>query len=483
MQAAEFVPFTPEAVAAKIEAEEYRSGAFAHGKRACPKDHTEQEKSPMEQVLYDNHLKILQEELLVALGCTEPIAIAYAGAKARQLLGEQPRRCVVKCSGNIIKNVKGVIVPNSDGMRGIDVAATLGIVGGDPERELAVLETVTPEDIAATRELVSQGFCTCELVEGVDNLYIVVELEGEEHTASIEIQEHHNNITYMVRDGQVLLDSRPQPGQEKPQEGADRMLLNVANILEFANEVRLEDVRELLERQISYNTAISDEGLKGNYGVETGRILMENAENASGLNKVRLQARAAAAAGSDARMSGCSLPVVINSGSGNQGITVTMPIVIYGKAWQVDEELLYRALVLGNLISVHQKKYIGSLSAYCGATSAATGAACGVAYMRLNQTGEQERIYQVMCDTITNSIETLGGMVCDGAKASCAAKIGLAVENALMALELSLAGNVFQPGEGMTMENPEDTIAAVGRMGRVGMKSTDVEILNIMLGN
>ena len=392
----------------------------------------------MDQALYQNHLGILREELLVALGCTEPIAIAYAGAKARQLLGVMPEHCRVRCSGNIIKNVKGVIVPNSGGMRGIDVAATL---------------------------------------------YIVVELEGGGHSAEIEIQEHHNNITYMKKDGTVLLDSRPDPSCKKQSGGPDRMLLNVANILEFADTVKMEDVEELIGRQIDYNTAISDEGLKGNYGVETGRILMENAGNASGLNRVRLQARAAAAAGSDARMSGCSLPVVINSGSGNQGITVTMPIVIYGRAWQADRELILRALVLANLISVHQKKYIGSLSAYCGATSAATGAACGVAYMMLRQKGEQERIYQILCDTITNSIETLGGMVCDGAKASCAAKIGLAVENALMALELSLAGNVFQPGEGMTMEDPEDTIAAVGRMGRVGMKSTDVEILNIMLGN
>ena len=437
----------------------------------------------MDQTLYQNHLEILKEELLVALGCTEPIAIAYAGAKARQLLGEMPERCVVKCSGNIIKNVKGVIVPNSGGMRGMDVAATLGIVGGDPERELAVLETVTPEDIQTTQKLVRQGFCTCELVEGVDNLYIVVELEGGGHTAEIEIQEHHNNITYMKRDGEVLLNRRPDPNREKKETGADRMLLNVENILEFADAVRMEDVEELIGRQIAYNTAISDEGLKGKYGVETGRILMENAQRASGLNRVRLQARAAAAAGSDARMSGCSLPVVINSGSGNQGITVTMPIVTYAREWNAAQDLLYRALVLGNLISVHQKKYIGSLSAYCGATSAATGAACGVAYMMLKQKGEQDRIYQILCDTITNSIETLGGMVCDGAKASCAAKIGLAVENALMALELSLEGNVFQPGEGMTMENPEDTIAAVGRIGRVGMKSTDVEILSIMLGN
>ena len=247
----------------------------------------------MDQTLYQNHLEILKEELLVALGCTEPIAIAYAGAKARQLLGEMPDRCVVKCSGNIIKNVKGVIVPNSGGMRGMDVAATLGIVGGDPERELAVLETVTPEDIQTTQKLVRQGFCTCELVEGVDNLYIVVELEGGGHTAEIEIQEHHNNITYMKRDGEVLLNRRPDPNREKKVTGSDRMLLNVENILEFADAVRMEDVEELIGRQIAYNTAISDEGLKGKYGVETGRILMENAQRASGLNRVRLQARAA----------------------------------------------------------------------------------------------------------------------------------------------------------------------------------------------
>ena len=297
----------------------------------------------MDQALYQNHLGILREELLVALGCTEPIAIAYAGAKARQLLGVMPEHCRVRCSGNIIKNVKGVIVPNSGGMRGIDVAATLGIVGGDPDRELAVLETVTPADIQTTQALVKEGFCTCELVEDVDNLYIVVELEGGGHSAEIEIQEHHNNITYMKKDGTVLLDSRPDPNCKKQSGGPDRMLLNVANILEFADTVKMEDVEELIGRQIDYNTAISDEGLKGNYGVETGRILMENAGNASGLNRVRLQARAAAAAGSDARMSGCSLPVVINSGSGNQGITVTMPIVIYGRAWQADRELILRA--------------------------------------------------------------------------------------------------------------------------------------------
>lgn len=436
----------------------------------------------MDANLYRNHLNILKEELLVALGCTEPIAIAYAGARARQLLEEEPKSCLIRCSGNIVKNVKAVVVPNSGGLRGIEVAATLGIVGGSADSVLAVLETVTSADIERARGLIADGFCQVELVEGVDNLYIVAELTGEHHTALVEIQEHHNNITKAVKDGQVVFEKEPEQ-TKKVEDGPDRMLLNVRNILDFANEVKVEDVAQLLDRQIEYNTAISNEGLKGSYGVETGKIMMMNADNTRGLTQVRLRARAAAAAGSDARMSGCSLPVVINSGSGNQGITITMPIVTYGKYWAVSHEQLLRALVIGNLISVHQKKYIGSLSAYCGATSAATGAACGIAYLMLNWEGQSERIYQVMCDTITNSIQTLGGMVCDGAKASCAAKIGLAVENALMALELSLEGNVFQPGEGMTMDNAEETIAAVGRMGREGMKSTDVEILNIMLGH
>ena len=436
----------------------------------------------MEPELYQNHLSILKDELLVALGCTEPIAIAYAAAKARRLLGEMPERCQVYCSGNIIKNVKGVVVPNSGGLRGMDVAAVLGIVGGDPDQELAVLERVTQEDIQNTQKLLKEDFCTCHLVEDVDNLYVLIELEGGGHTVQTEIQEHHNNITYMAKDGQVVLNQRPAPAARSLREGPDRMLLRVENILEFADQVRIEDVEEILQRQIDYNCAIAEEGLKGSYGVETGRILMSNSIHAAGLSQVRLQARAAAATGSDARMCGCSLPVVINSGSGNQGITVTLPVVMYSRYWQTSREMLFRALVVGNLISIHQKKYIGSLSAYCGATSAATGAACGVAYMMLKRQGQESRIYKVVCDTITNSIETLGGMVCDGAKASCAAKIGLAVENALMALELSLAGNVFQPGEGMTMDDPEDTIAAVGRMARAGMKSTDVEILNIMLG-
>ena len=429
----------------------------------------------MDQALYQNHLGILREELLVALGCTEPIAIAYAGAKARQLLGVMPEHCRVRCSGNIIKNVKGVIVPNSGGMRGIDVAATLGIVGGDPDRELAVLETVTPADIQTTQALVKEGFCTCELVEDVDNLYIVVELEGGGHSAEIEIQEHHNNITYMKKDGTVLLDSRPDPSCKKQSGGPDRMLLNVANILEFADTVKMEDVEELIGRQIDYNTAISDEGLKGNYGVETGRILMENAGNASGLNRVRLQARAAAAAGSDARMSGCEMPVVINSGSGNQGMTVSLPVIEYAKELGCPEEKLYRALVLSNLTAIHQKSGIGRLSAYCGAVSAGCAAGCGIAYL---QGGDLEAVNH----TLVNALAIVSGIICDGAKPSCAAKIASSVDAGILGYAMYREGQQFYGGDGIISKGVEKTIGNVGRLGKDGMKETDKEIIRIMTG-
>ena len=433
------------------------------------------EKMILDKKLYDNYVKILENELVPALGCTEPIAIAYAAAKAREVLGEFPDHVEMRCSGNIIKNVKGVTVPNSDGQRGIDVAAILGIVGGDASRELEVLESVKQEDIEKTRELAAAGYCTCTLQEDVANLYIVAKVCKGSHYAEVTIINRHTYITRIVKDDVVLFEAAVS---EESSNYVDKSLLNVKDILEFANTVNIDDVREVLKRQIEMNSAIADEGLMHPYGAQIGRTLLQVYGD-----DVKIRAKARAAAGSDARMGGCSMPVVINSGSGNQGMTVSLPVIEFAKSLFCTEEQLYRALVVSNLVAIHQKKYIGSLSAYCGATSAATGAACGVAYMMLKQKGEQDRIYQILCDTITNSIETLGGMVCDGAKASCAAKIGLAVENALMALELSLEGNVFQPGEGMTMENPEDTIAAVGRMGRVGMKSTDVEILNIMLGN
>ena len=425
----------------------------------------------MDAVLYQNHLEILKEELVMALGCTEPIAIAYAAAKARQLLGGMPLHCTVHCSGNIVKNAMGVTVPNSGGLKGIDVAAALGIMGGNPDLELAVLEEITDEHRTQVRQLLKEHFCTCKLIENVSTLYIVVELAGEEHSAMVEIQNTHKNITRREKDG---VDCREHVGevQEEQKKNGDRSLLTVDNILEFADAASLEEIEPIITPQIECNMAICKEGLEHPYGAEVGRILLEN--NAA--PTVGLQARAYAAAGSDARMNGCPMPVVINSGSGNQGITVSVPVIIYAEDRNVPREKLLRSLVVANLIAVHQKSYIGSLSAYCGVVSAACGAACGICYML-------DHPKSVLRDTITNTIATVGGMVCDGAKSSCAAKISTALQTALLGMKMGVHNRSFQPGEGLVKEDVEDTISNIGRMGRVGMKSTDNEILNIMLGN
>ncbi|MBS6377012.1 MAG: serine dehydratase subunit alpha family protein [Clostridium sp.] len=423
----------------------------------------------MEKYIYENYLKILKGELTVALGCTEPIAIAYAGAKVREVLGEMPQHCEVFCSGNIVKNVKGVTVPNSGGLKGIDVAAVLGIVGGDAKKKLAVLEGVTEEERQTAKELVSSDFCICHLVENVENLYILVRAYVGEHEAEVEIKDYHINITKIKKDGELWFDKKEKQGQQKIF-SCDKSLLNIKGILEFASEVNIKDVEETLERQIHYNSKIAEEGLKNSYGAQVGRTLLMDfdAEN------VKLKAKAYAAAGSDARMSGCPLPVVINSGSGNQGITVSMPVIQYAKAYKKTREELLRALVVSNLTAIHQKKYIGNLSAYCGAVSAAAGSGAGIAW--LLGAGYDE-IGNVITDTIAN----IGGMVCDGAKPSCAAKIALAVEAAVLAVHMGMKNRVFQCGEGLVKEDVEATIRSIGRMGKKGMKSTDVEILNIML--
>lgn len=425
----------------------------------------------MNQKLYDNHLLILKSELVVALGCTEPIAIAYAAAKARQLLGDMPSACTIHCSGNIVKNVMGVTVPNSGGLRGIEVAATLGIVGGDPDLDLAVLEGITDKHQTRTRQLLEEKFCTCKLIENVANLYIIVEVSKGDQTALVEIQNTHKNITRIQKNGEDI------PGylinqQETNEKTGDRTLLTVSNIVEFANCVDLSQAESFLCEQIKYNMDICREGLESTYGAEIGRILLQGNDTPT----VGLRARAYAAAGSDARMNGCPMPVVINSGSGNQGITVSVPVIIYAQENNISQEKLLRALVVSNLIAVHQKHYIGSLSAYCGVVSAACGAACGICYML-------DYPEKVLHDTITNTIATVGGMVCDGAKSSCAAKISTALQTALLGLKMGVNNRTFQPGEGIVKKNVEDTISSIGRMGRVGMKSTDQEILQIMLGN
>ena len=420
----------------------------------------------MEKALYENYLKILHEELIPAMGCTEPIAVAFAAAKAREVLGRMPERMMVRSSGNIIKNVKGVVVPNSGGQKGIAAAAVLGVVGGRPELELQVISQTTPEQIEEAKRLVAAGICDCQLAEGVDNLYIRAEVYAGEESAVVEVRTKHNHISLIEKNGQVQFQ---QPDIETSKAG-DKRLLNLKDILTFANEVEIGDVQELLQRQIDYNSAISEEGLKNPWGAQVGRTLLESIEHPT----LRAQARAAAAAGSDARMNGCALPVVINSGSGNQGITCTMPVVTYAKALGSTQEQLYRALTLTNLIALHQKRYIGNLSAYCGAVSAGTAAACGIAYL-------EGADYEVIGRTIVNAIGNAGGIVCDGAKASCAAKIATAVEAGIMGYEMARRGRVFPFGEGLVETDYEQTIRNIGYMGRVGMQQTDVTILNLML--
>lgn len=430
----------------------------------------------MEDKIYSEYCAILAEELQPAMGCTEPIAVAYCAALARKTLGCLPEDVQVYASANIIKNVKSVVVPNTGGQRGLTVAAAAGIVAGDADAKLQVLAGITPEQVEEIAAYEKRGIVHVHPSDKDFIFDIQVRVSGGGHTAFAEIAGFHTNVIRLERDGEVLLDHPCT--EEGPKHATDRILLTVERIVEFADAVKIADVQPVLQRQIDCNTAIAREGLQGQWGANIGRILLESYGDST-----HNRAKAWAAAGSDARMNGCELPVVINSGSGNQGITITMPVVVYAEALGASEEQRLRALALANLISVHQKKYIGSLSAYCGAVSAATGAVCGVAYLKLKGKISEEALYQVMSDTITNSICTIGGMVCDGAKSSCAAKIAAALESAFTGLEMSLKQRVFQPGEGLTMDSVEDTIAAVGRMGRVGMKSTDVEILNIMLGH
>ncbi len=420
----------------------------------------------MDKKQYDNYVKILRAELIPAMGCTEPIAIAYAAAKARQVLGVMPERMVARCSGNIIKNVKGVNVPNAGGQKGVEVAAILGALAGKADLELQVISQVSDEAVEEVRKLNKARICTCELEEGVENLFIRIEAYAGEESAVVEIKTKHNHISRMEKNGEVLLVADDIPKAD----AGDKSQLNLKDILEFAETCDLADVDDLISKQIEYNTAISNEGLNNSWGAEVGRILME-----SGSGSVSTRAAARAAAGSDARMNGCAMPVVINAGSGNQGITCTMPVVTYAEELGVSTEKLHRAMVLTNLVALHQKRYIGNLSAYCGAVSAGTSAACGIAYLH----GEG---YDFIGRTIINALGNAGGIVCDGAKASCAAKIATAVESGILGYEMSKRGKNFAFGEGIVEGDYEQTIRNFGRLAREGMKDTDIEILNIMIG-
>ena len=413
-----------------------------------------------------SYVDVLKKELIPALGCTEPIAVAYAAAKAREVLGTMPQYVDIKCSGNIIKNVKGVKVPNSGGLRGIAAAAVLGIVGGKPEKELEVLNDVTDEDRAVTRELLRSDFITTSLAEDVDNLYIDITVTAGQDTARVVLVNRHTLITRIEKNGEVIFS------QDVAYEASetDWSKWSINSILDFADNIELELVKDLLDQQIVMNSAIADEGLKGNYGANIGSLLLEVEGNS-----VRVRSRAKAAAGSDARMNGCPLPVVINSGSGNQGMTVSLPVIEFANELGLSDEQLYRALLVSNLVSIYQKHYIGSLSSFCGAVTAAAGAGAAITYM---SGGSHEEV----CHTIINTVANVGGIICDGAKSSCAAKIASAVEAAIVAHEQSVRGLSFAPEEGIIKDNIEDTIRGMGYIGRVGMANTDKTVLNLMIG-
>lgn len=420
----------------------------------------------LSEMLKNTYSQILNCELVTAMGCTEPISIAYCASYAGNLLGKKPERCVVHCSGNIIKNVKSVVVPQTGGLKGIEAAAAAGIVALAPELQLEVLTALTEDKRKELRQLLDLGIIDVRPLDSGHALHIIVELFAQGDSVSVEVVDGHTNIGKVVKNGSVLHENKLEAQNSSE---IDYSLLTVEGILKYADSVDLEDVREVLERQISYNSAISREGLEHVYGAGIGPTLMESAGNS-----LREQCKAAAAAGSDARMNGCSLPVVINSGSGNQGLTVSLPIIVWAKNMGCSHEELLRALCVSNLIAVRQKTKIGRLSAFCGATSAAVGAVCGIAYLDKAEAS-------VISQTIINSLATIGGMVCDGAKSSCAGKIASAIDCAFTGYEAAKKHRGYLNGEGLVKVGVEETIDSVARMAARGMHGTDLEILDIML--
>ena len=424
----------------------------------------------MNQKVYDSYVKILNKELIPALGCTEPIAIAYAAAKAREVLGKFPEQVVSTCSGNIVKNVKGVVVPATGGLRGIEAATLIGAVGGDPARELEVLTSVTDEDRAKVRELLEKKICHVKLSESKAKLHIIVEMTAGTDSALVEIMHTHTNIIRIEKNGQVLMQEKAGDEEDDDDENIYQ-LLNLDDIVAFANEVKLEDVADLLKRQVEYNSKIAEVGLTETYGANVGKTLVENYGKS-----FEVMARALPAAGSDARMGGCELPVVINSGSGNQGMTVSLPVVALAKEMGASEEQLLRALCVSNLTAAYEKRDIGRLSAYCGAISAGAAAGAGMMYLK---GGSVSEIGNVVLCTIGN----VGGVLCDGAKSSCAAKIASAVDAALLAIHLTEKQRTFGSGEGLVKDTLAETVAAISTVAREGMQVTDDVILDVMVNH
>ena len=424
-----------------------------------------------EDARYAAFVSILREELVPAMGCTEPISVAYAAARARDVLGCLPDRIVIGCSGSIIKNVKSVIVPNTGGLKGLEAAAAAGVVAGDAARNLEVIAGTTPAQLQEIRDYLSRADISIEHLSGDRVFEIRMEVRRGDESAAVRITDTHTNITLIEKNGKIL--TRREAGMTGHEVSPERRLLNVADIYDFAGTLDPADVEEVLSRQIDFNMAIAEEGMRNSYGANIGKTLLRfhGGENAS----TEMKARAWAAAGSDARMHGCSLPVVINSGSGNQGLTVSVPVVIYARDLGVSHEALLRALALSNLIAIQQKTYIGTLSAFCGAVCAGVGAGAGIAFLH----GAD---LKTVAHTVANALAILPGMVCDGAKPSCAAKISQSVEAGIFGWQMYQNGQQFYAGDGLVVKGVDANVENVGRLGREGMRDTNREIIEMMLG-
>ncbi len=428
---------------------------------------------------YTTYVQILKEELVPAMGCTEPIALGYGAAKAREVLSGLPDKVEVNVSYNIIKNVKSVVVPNTDGLKGIEAAVAAGIVAGDASKLLEVISVVSNDKKSEIRDFMNYVPITVKAIDGELTFDIVLILFKGNEYVKLRIAQYHTNIILIEKNGETLfnLEAGREQGSENNIENTqevgltDKSLLNLKDIIEFADTLQVKDVKDILDSQINYNMAIAEEGLKNDYGANIGSTWL-----ASYGKDVRNRAIAKAAAGSDARMSGCELPVIINSGSGNQGITVSVPVIEYANDLDVTRNKLYRALALANLISIHEKTGIGRLSAYCGAVSAGCAAACGIAYLLGGG-------FEEIAHTLVNSVVITSGMICDGAKPSCAGKIATSIMAGLLGHDMFKNGEQqFRSGEGIINRDVEETIRNVGRLGKDGMRETDREIVKIMIG-
>ncbi len=411
-----------------------------------------------------NYSSVLREELKPALGCTDPIALAFTSAKATEVLGKEPERIIARCSGNMIKNAKSVIVPGTKDQKGIEISCVLGAIAGNASKNLEVLSGITENEVERAKKLVAEGICDVELVPGVANLYIQIEVASGNEKAQVTLEGDYTNITEVQKNGKVIFH------EDFEEDNYGIVDFSFDKIYDFAKTCHLDEVKDVLDRQIENNLAIAKEGMRKEYGSNIGRLHLK--EDGDIENKVV----AYAVAGVDARMAGSEMAVVINSGSGNQGITVSVPIIIYAKEKKTDDEKLYRALIFANLLGLYQKQGIGRMSAYCGGVSAGSAAIAGIAFMK-------DEPKEILAEIIVNALAGNSGLICDGAKASCAMKVKSSLDNAIMAYRQAKSGNSFKDGDGVVKKDVDETIKTIGHIGKYGMKETDVVILNEMLGN